>query len=1095
MIVRDYAVGIFLLFASSLMGALEPSPFTSNFKGEQQIPSGWRTEGAVTIDSVETFRAGGSIRIERQEGASEKPASVTSPLIAVRQGVWDAGIAFKSDLLSPDASYSGVIALETLNDAGQVVGSFTLADTYGRHNWQPVRRRVEIPAGVVSARLHIQLNKASGRFWVDAFSLAFAAEASKQERRIKRLLFSTAQLGNLLLPGDSRKISVTVEADKPLERSQTTLTYGVRDYWGAEQTESRSLSLLLPEQSGNTLIYRGSIDLDRAPLEVGRYYEIHAEIPQAGSEPFRAYTSLAILPEAEAKRYKPEEIPFTSRSWNNTIPETVTLTDRLGIRIAGIWGGWSSEPPYKPQAPCIELVEQLKMGFLTNTPILSIEARYSGYEKFDEKALREGMRNFLKKYAHIRPLYINLGNEPHGTGDRIIENVRNYRILYEEVKKFDPSIFVIGSSMGPEEEYFKAGAGKYCDAYDFHIYEDSENVRAAIRKYHELFKKYGNAKPIWSTELGLNSHGMTRHAVAVELIKKFVVFFAEGGSNLSWFSVLFPDTDGSITGSSSDAHNVFDGRYGRFSPRLDAIAYYNAVNGIAVKKFLQEKKYDGAVSAFLFEDRDKNKLQVLWKEKGRRDVYVPLQGVGKVQVIRIDGSRSELEAGGQGVTLSITEDPLLLLYREGEGALADNLDEPFVRLISAPSAIVRGTEGRMSLALGKDVNAGEVDLVCPPSCSVKKSSSDLGEVVFEINVPEHSFAREIDCKVTIASAGKKRIGELYYRIPVTGRLAMHILPVPSAGTNSPLIKLQLANNGDKDLEADWDIAIVGQLTLSAGEFSAPEPADAYFADSPQGHVSLAGGQTSEVTIPLAGTDPLALYRIRAQLTEPSGARIIQERLMGGFVGVPRVKGAIKTDGILDEADWGNSPALPINLKQQFYVVMPAAHPWKGPEDISGTLRFLWDDHFLYAAIEVTDDIAGKIQPDDSLWAGDGLQFLIDPMRESSEKVGKYDYSIGIGKNGPAAWCNLSADSGAPTGKVQDMLIGAKRSSKGAGSVTYELAIPWSRVAPFKPAPGADLGFTMVLNEDDGNGRFSFMTWFGNAHTKQVDTVGDLILLP
>jgi hypothetical protein len=34
---------------------------------------------------------------------------------------------------------------------------------------------------------------------------------------------------------------------------------------------------------------------------------------------------------------------------------------------------------------------------------------------------------------------------------------------------------------------------------------------------------------------------------------------------------------------------------------------------------------------------------------------------------------------------------------------------------------------------------------------------------------------------------------------------------------------------------------------------------------------------------------------------------------------------------------------------------------------------------------------------------------------------------------------------------------------------------------------------MAINEDDGTGRKSFMTWFGNAHTKQVDTVGDLIL--
>jgi hypothetical protein len=49
------------------------------------------------------------------------------------------------------------------------------------------------------------------------------------------------------------------------------------------------------------------------------------------------------------------------------------------------------------------------------------------------------------------------------------------------------------------------------------------------------------------------------------------------------------------------------------------------------------------------------------------------------------------------------------------------------------------------------------------------------------------------------------------------------------------------------------------------------------------------------------------------------------------------------------------------------------------------------------------------------------------------------------------------------------------------------------VAPFKPAVGSDLGLTMIVNDDDGNGRDCFMTWFGNAHNKDVDKVGDLLL--
>ncbi len=69
-----------------------------------------------------------------------------------------------------------------------------------------------------------------------------------------------------------------------------------------------------------------------------------------------------------------------------------------------------------------------------------------------------------------------------------------------------------------------------------------------------------------------------------------------------------------------------------------------------------------------------------------------------------------------------------------------------------------------------------------------------------------------------------------------------------------------------------------------------------------------------------------------------------------------------------------------------------------------------------------------------------------------------------------------------------------RATDGSGGMTYEVAIPWHRLAPFRPAAGANLGLSLVLNEDNGKGgRHSFMGWFGDVQSKAVDCVGDLIL--
>ena len=118
--------------------------------------------------------------------------------------------------------------------------------------------------------------------------------------------------------------------------------------------------------------------MNQIPLKIGKYYEVHAQIESQSEkgvrvEPFKNHTSFAILPEAETRKHKPEKIPFTSRNWDNRMSEFIRLTDRIGVRICGIWGGWSNKPPYKPEAPGLDLSRELGMGWLTTTPIKFIE--------------------------------------------------------------------------------------------------------------------------------------------------------------------------------------------------------------------------------------------------------------------------------------------------------------------------------------------------------------------------------------------------------------------------------------------------------------------------------------------------------------------------------------------------------------------------------------------------------------------------------------------------------------------------------------------------------------------------------------------------
>lgn len=740
------------------VAGLQPPAFAADFESGTQLGPEWSLAGDVKLASTSASTGSGSLLLARTLETVERPCSATSPAFAVTPGPWEISLASRAEFHSPDNSYNAVVQLEALDSAGKVVERSTVAEIFGKRAWQPSKQRVDLPKGAITARFHAQLNKTYGSFWLDDLSAACLAPALPKDDRIARVLFSTAQLGNLLFPNDPRRVSVEVLTRKPLLDNQRTITCVVRDYWGAEQTQPLEGALADAEKKGDGFSYAATLDLTDAPLEIGRYYEVHAAIAQPGDEPFRAYTSLAILPEAETKRFKPEEIPFTSRNWDNRITEYIKLSDRLGVRICGLWGGWSSKPPYQAEAPGLDLAQKLGMGWLTTTPCKFIEA---GKRDYDEPALRQGVRHLIEQFGKVRPMIINLGNEPHGTGERVRANVAAYRAVYEEAKKVDPTIPVVATSVEPNEEYFKIGYGQWCDAFDFHIYESAEDVRRTIGEYHALMKKYDCVKPIWSTELGLNSQGQTRHAVAVELIKKFTTFFAAGGANASWFGLLYPDPDGKDHGSSGNSHNIFDCRFNRYAPRLDAVAYYNGVNAIAAKKFVDEKQYPDGIRAFLFRDREGRSLQVLWKDKGRQDNAVPLTGVGTVQVIRIDGSRRALNAGGKELTLTITTDPLLLLYQGGEKALPSKLEVAATHLFTDSESLRRGESMRLGVGL-HGAEAKEVALEAPPFWKVEKSrpQNERGNVYFTITPPATSAVREVDLVVTLGAGG-----ELYWRAP------------------------------------------------------------------------------------------------------------------------------------------------------------------------------------------------------------------------------------------------------------------------------------------------------------------------------------------
>lgn len=733
----------------------------------------WKDDGRWKFTGSVKQQKNGWLRFERTANDTEQETSAVSPAFDVRPGLWRSEFHFTSDLHSPDNSYHAAVTLELLDAGGQVTERLPAGIVTGKSDVSNREKTVVLPANAKRARLRIELVKTYGSFELGMLDFA-RLEVQPIQQRVERILLkSDAEVGNLFLPSDGMVFHVTVEATAPLLPSELALRYSIRDYWGVEQLPSGeagalsnwdvTLKKFVPRRDAK-FVYTAEILLPRKQLEIGKYYELHVAVPQEIGEPVEEYCGFAILPPAASKEFKPEQIPFTIRNWDSRITEYFYLSDRLGLRNIGIWGSWSPESVDQPQAPGIDIVQKLGGKWLTTTPASDVERE--GFKRYGEKSLRDGMTAFLKNYANRGLGMIAQGNEPHGTGQKVFDNVRAYKAIYEAVKAFDPKIEVIGTSVEPNEEYFKAGYQNYLDSYDFHIYEHYPNVRSEMKKYRELMKKYDAVKPIHSTELGLNSQGQTRLAVARELIKKCTVFFAEGGSTVSWFTIMYPDSKGRARGEFGDSHCVFDSKFNNYNPRLDAIAYYNLINGLLDKKFVAEKQYDGGAQAFLFRN-DKNEcLQILWRDEAPKNHLVPLAADGDVELIRIDGSRQKLTPADGGLKLTLSADPVMLLYRSAEGKLAEKLNIAGVMV-----TITEVNQDRSQVTLiieGKNVSSGTVtgtiEISGPPGMIPVHRPREDRVVEFALRLPDSPAARERHVLVRPLSQGKPA-GEIAVIVP------------------------------------------------------------------------------------------------------------------------------------------------------------------------------------------------------------------------------------------------------------------------------------------------------------------------------------------
>ncbi len=228
-------------------------------------------------------------------------------------------------------------------------------------------------------------------------------------------------------------------------------------------------------------------------------------------------------------------------------------------------------------------------------------------------------------------------------------------------------------------------------------------------------------------------------------------------------------------------------------------------------------------------------------------------------------------------------------------------------------------------------------------------------------------------------------------------------------------------------------------------------------------VGLVGGKTSELihlgpmkslTLPVMAPPPSkspGIYPLQIHLMLNN--RIISNSAVQVCVPLycKKAKLPVRVNGMLNEWDSASS----LNLNPAMGSV---------PKITARTLME-WNGNYLYLAITETDSkLSAGFLPENVL-QGDNVEFAVDPYRDNIKKEETVTvYHFAMAKGLLHGFLYQFGNGGA--GKVADSAKVAVR--RVDDRTIYEAEIPWSLMPGIKPTPGASFGFSLRVNDPDGN---------------------------
>ena len=470
-------------------------------------------------------------------------------------------------------------------------------------------------------------------------------------------------------------------------------------------------------------------------------------------------------------------------------------------------------------------------------------------------------------------------------------------------------------------------------------------------------------------------------------------------------------------------------------------------------------------------ESDNKDIYVIWSNEGSETVSLNF-GSDTVQVGDMFGNFSNYAAVNGAVTLNVTEQPV---YIEGNfqtdptlTAAAFSTDVPSVSATPGDDITIHVTRSQ-----GAENLSGTYAVTLPAGWTLKsgdefKAGSATDTLI--VTSPENADPGTGAIRITPQDASGNHYATLTVSTTLMDPSVIEVQPEVNDDGTGYVLAVNIINKSSK-------------LTLSGGDITILDPEN------------MAGSRTFEdikpnslvkVTFPFASLSEYVPKDVKLEIKRMNESSKVITRTMTSLTAV-KAETAPDIDGTYHPSEWENAQTFHINQNSQVEGI-----PDWTEDFLSAIGSVKWDNQYLYLNLNVTDPTHYNTYGASSNWMGDSVQFSIDPGRGQGYGVLPHtENNIALRSDTG----DITSAGGFGAGGLAGSQIKATRDDS-TNTTNYEMAISWANILPtgMEPSAGMDLGFSLLVNDNNGSGRLGWIEYMkGIGSSKDPTLYGDLIL--